>query len=173
MPNPPGFPATAPSPQPGQGNSPSPQRATPEGTRPETTTPVKVQPAPKNSMSSSAAFTPHPAPGTWSGWTPRPGSSHQTSNGSCRSGTTPAAPRTATPPSGTMTTSLAGRTAAPRVLPTAKASAKPATTPKKTPAGPSCPSPGPGNATPPQPPPPQATPTTPPPHHSPAPDWPE
>jgi hypothetical protein len=63
---------------------------------------------------------------------------------SFRSGTTPAAPPTATHPSATTTTSPPCTRTAPPPATTAKASAKPATTPKKHPAGQPPQPPGPG-----------------------------
>ncbi|BCW66963.1 hypothetical protein NicSoilB4_17260 [Arthrobacter sp. NicSoilB4] len=91
-----------------------------------------------------------------------PGSSRPDSAASSRSGTTPAAHRTATPPSGTWTTSSPGTTVAKPPTVTAPDSAKPATTPKKPPAGPSNPSKAPDTLSKSQPPP--GTAATPP-HH--------
>ena len=97
----------------------------------------------KPSTSGSAGSTPPPAPANSPPWTPAPGSSRPDCAASSRPGTTPAAPRTATPRSATSTTSSPGTAADPPPRPTAPDSAKPATTPKKPPAGPSAPRPGP------------------------------
>ena len=114
----------------------------------------------KPSTSGSAGSTPPPAPANSPPWTPAPGSSRPDSAASSRPGTTPAAPRTATPRSATSTTSSPGTAADPPPRPTAPDSAKPATTPKKPPAGPPNPGPAPDTASRSGPPP--ATPTTPP-----------
>jgi hypothetical protein len=79
----------------------------------------------------------------WSGWTSRPGSFRRDSAGSFKCGMTPAALLTATRPSATTATSSAGTMTDKLPAPTAKASAKPATTSKKHPAGQPRPSPGP------------------------------
>ena len=109
------------------------------------------------SPSGSAGSTPTPAPATSSPWTPAPGSSPPDCAASSTPATTPAAPRTATPRSATWTTSSRTTPAAKPPAPTAPDSAKPATTPKKPPAGRPDPARAPG--TPSNSPPPPATPT--------------
>lgn len=89
----------------------------------------------KNSRSGSGASTPPPEPGNSSPPIPGRGSSPQACGASSKPATTPAAHPTATHPSGTSTTSSPGTTTAQRAWPTGPACAKPATTPKNSPAG--------------------------------------
>ncbi len=87
------------------------------------------------SYAGSAGSTPPPEPANSSRWTHGHASSPPRCGASSRPAMTPAAPPTATPPSATTTTSSRGTPAEPPASETQPGCAKPATTPKKPPAG--------------------------------------
>ena len=115
-------------------------QAEPVAVQPVAVQPVAIQPggtnpAPRPSTSGSAGSTPPPEPANSSRWTHGHASSRPRCDVSSRPAMTPAAPPTATPPSATTTTSSRGTTAEPPASKTQQGCAKPATTPKKPPAG--------------------------------------
>ena len=127
----------------------------------------------RRSLWPCAGCSPPPTGTSSSRWTPDAASSTASCAGSSPSATRPAAPRGATPRSGTPTTWCPTVPADPPAPPTARGCARPATTPRRRPAGPRPPSirgpPQPDPARPrtgSAPPPPPGTPTTPPPHRS-------
>ena len=180
-PNPPSSPATAPSPpagpapsSPGKRHVGGPADPDPDAGRTAATRRTAGREAdPAFALWLRRLYT-HPGTGELVGmdsrarlFPPGPAPLHHTP------ATTPAAPPTATPPSATWTTSFPGTTTAARPpRPTAPDSAKPATTPKKPPAGKHAPAPKPhpdpprasARGTPSNSPPPPATPTVPPRH---------
>ena len=110
----------------------------PKPPAPSSSTPNVPVPKPMTGRtwhSGSAGSTPPPGQASSWRWTPGAGSSRPGSDGFFRSGTTPAGRRTATRRSATTTTFSPGTTAELPAQATAKGFAKPATTPRKPPAG--------------------------------------